>query len=42
MAELLRMNLNFSKLLTVLQITTIRNSPDGNNINPQATKMLVK
>jgi len=33
------MNLNFIELLTVLQIIIIRNSADGNNINPQPTKM---
>jgi len=36
------MNLNFIELLNVLQIITIRNSSDGNNITPQATKGLFK
>jgi len=30
------MNLNFTELLTILQLTTIQNSSDGNNIKPQA------
>jgi len=32
------MNLNFIELLTILQLITIRNSPDGNNFKPQAKK----
>src|SRR6218665_711052 len=36
------MNLNFIELLTILQLITIRNSSDGNNIKPQAIKRLVK
>src|SRR6218665_1714276 len=36
------MNLNFIELLTILQLITIRNSSDGNNIKPQAIKTLVK
>jgi len=32
------MNLNFNKLLTILQLITTRNSSDGNNIKPQAIK----
>jgi len=36
------MNLNFIELLTILQLITIRNSSDGNNIKPQAIKMLFK
>ena len=36
------MNLNFIKLLTFLQLITIRNSSDGNNTKPQAMKRLVK
>jgi len=36
------MNLNFIKPLTVLQLITNRNSSDGNNIKPQATKRLAK
>jgi len=36
------MNLNFIELLTILQLITIQNSSDGNNIKPQATKSPVK
>ena len=36
------MNLYFIELSTILQLITIRNSSDGNNIKPQALKMLVK
>jgi len=36
------MNLNFIELLTILQLITIRNSSDGNNIKLQETKELVK
>ena len=36
------MNLNFIELLTILQLITIRNSSDSNNIKPQAIKRLVK
>jgi len=36
------MNLNFIELLAILQLITIQNSPDGNNIKPQAIKRLVK
>jgi len=36
------MNMNFIKLLTVLQLITIRNSSDSNNIKPQAIKEIVK
>jgi len=36
------MNLNFIDLLTILQLITIRNSSDSNNIKPQAIKGLVK
>ena len=36
------MNLNFIELLTILQLITIRNSSDRNNIKPQAMKRLVK
>jgi len=32
------MNLNFVELLAILQLITIRNSFDGNNIKPQAIK----
>jgi len=32
------MNLNFIELLTTFQLITIRNSSDGNNIKPHATK----
>jgi len=32
------MNLNFIELLTILQLITIRNSSDSNNIKPQAIK----
>ena len=34
--------LNPIELLTILQLITIRNSSDGNNIKPQAIKLLVK
>ena len=40
--EILWMNLNFVELLTVLQLVTIRNSCDSNNIKPQAIKRLIK
>jgi len=30
------MTLNFIELLTILQLTTIRNSSDGSNIKPRA------
>jgi len=36
------MNLNFTELLTLLQLITIRSSSDGKNIKQQATKRLVK
>jgi len=36
------MNLNLIELLTILQLITIRNSSDSNNIKPQAIKGLVK
>ena len=36
------MNLNFIELLAKLQLITIQNSSDGNNIKPQAIKRLVK
>ena len=36
------MNLNFIELLTVLQLITIRNSSDSNNIKPQAIKKASK
>src|SRR6218665_1046697 len=36
------MNLNLIELLTILQLNTIRNSSDDNNIKPQAMKRLVK
>ena len=42
MTEILRMNLNFIELLTILQLITIWNSSDSNNIKPQAIKGLVK
>ena len=42
MTEILWMNLNFIELLTILQLITIRNSSDGNNIKPQAIKGLAK
>jgi len=32
------MNFNFIELLTIFQLITIRNSSEGNNIKPQATK----
>jgi len=38
MTDILWMNLNFIKLLAILQIIAIRNSSDGNNIKPQAIK----
>jgi len=34
------MNLNFTELLTILQLITIRNSSDSNNIKPQAIKAI--
>jgi len=34
------MNINFIVLLIILQLITIRNSSDINNIKPQATKRL--
>ena len=36
------MNLNFIELLAIVQLNTIQNSSDGNNIKPQAVRMLVK
>jgi len=36
------MNLNLIELLTILQLFTIQNSSDGNNIKPQARIRLVK
>jgi len=36
------MNLNFIELLKLLQLITIQNSSDGDNIKPQAIKGLVK
>jgi len=39
---ILWMNLNFIKLLTILQLITIWNSSGGNNRKLQATKKLVK
>src|SRR6218665_3660696 len=36
------MNLNFLELLAILQLITIQNSSDSNNIKPQAIKRLVK
>ena len=36
------MNLNLIELLTILQLITIQNTSDGNNIKPQAMKRLVK
>src|SRR6218665_1555689 len=36
------MNLNFIELLAILQLITIQNSSDGNNIKPQAIRRLVK
>jgi len=36
------MNLNLIELLTILQLITIRNSSDSNNIKLQAIKRLVK
>jgi len=36
------MNLNLIEMSTILQLITIRNSSDGNNIKPQAIKRLVK
>src|SRR6218665_139774 len=36
------MDLNFIDLLIILQHIAIRNSPDSNNIKPQAIKGLVK
>ena len=42
MKEILRMNLNFIELLTILQLITMQNSSGGNNIKPQAMWTLVK
>jgi len=39
--EILQMNLNFIELWKILQLTTIRNSFDGNNIKPQAINKLL-
>jgi len=36
------MNLNLIDLLKMVQLITIRNSSDGNNIKPKAIKRLVK
>jgi len=36
------MNFNLIELLTILQLITIRNSSDSNNIKPQALKRLIK
>jgi len=36
------MNFNFIELLKMLQLITIQNSSDDNNIKPQAIKMLVE
>jgi len=36
------MNVNFIELLKILQLITIRNSVDDNNIKSQALKRLVK
>ena len=38
MTEILWINLNFIELLTILQVITIKNSSNGNNIKPQAEK----
>ena len=42
MMKILWMKLNFIELLAILQLITIRNSSDGNNIKPWAIKSLVK
>jgi len=34
------MNLSFIELLSILQLITIRNSSDGNNVKPQAIQFL--
>jgi len=36
------MNLNFIKLLTILQLIAVRNGSGGNNIKPQAIKRLTQ
>ena len=38
MSEILWMNVNFIELLKMLQLSTIQNSFDGNNIKQQAIK----
>src|SRR6218665_32679 len=38
MTEILLINLNFIERLTILQLITIQNSSDGNNMKPQAIK----
>jgi len=38
MTGILCMNLNFIELLTILQLITIRNISDDNNIKPRAIK----
>ena len=40
MTEIFWMNSTFIELLTILQLITIRNSSDDNNIKPQAIKRL--
>ena len=42
MTENLSMNLTVIELLTILQLNTIQNSSDGNNIKSQAMKRRVK
>jgi len=40
MSEILWMNVNLIELLKMLQLSTIQNSFDGNNIKQQAIKRL--
>jgi len=42
MTEILWVSLNFIELLLILQLITIRNSSNVNDIKPQAIKELVK
>src|SRR6218665_135862 len=42
MTEILLRNLNFIELSTILQLITILDSSDGNNIKPQAIQTLFK
>jgi len=35
-------SINFIEIITILQLITIRNSSDGNNVKPQTIERLVK